>query len=774
MVKAQYDWQRIKTPDNQIVQKLSEGLSISPIIAQLLVERGITSLDEAQAFIQPSMQAIHDPHKLHDMDKAVNRIQQAIEQEERITVYGDYDADGITSTALMYEVLRDIGAKVDYYVPNRFRDGYGPNAEAYQRIIERGTTLIITVDNGVSGKAVIDPVVKQGVDVIVTDHHEMPEELPNAYAIVHPRYPGSDYPFTDLSGVGVAFKVAWALMDEFPEDFLDLVAIGEIADVVSVTDENRPLIMMGIQELRQGMRPGLHALVKEAGISEQSLTDQDIGFVIAPRLNALGRIADANQGVELLTTMDEDQASGLAKAVDQANSKRQELVAEIMSEAEEQVKQLDQSQPVLLVIGHDWHQGVLGIVASRLMDQTGKPTIVASANDDQSIAKGSGRSVDGFNLFTALDGHRDLMTSFGGHPAACGLSFDVENGEKLREVLNQEAKKQQFDGQQKQVLQIATAISPTEVNMQLYNQLVAVSPFGPGNEQPVFELSADQIADITTMGKDNSHLKFSVSQDQTKITIIAFGKGNLAPALKTAAASQVKLAVKLSVNEWRGKRTVQLMLEDISIDGPVILDQRTNKLSPRLFNEAGYYIAFDKKLRDNIQPHLPSGAALSPEEAETVDFTEQEVTLVDCPPSLTAFEKLFKADQAAPAQIRLLLFQPHSVYLSGMPVRNEFARLYRLVVGQPQIDLNRQLNRLSRQLNINAERLIFMLRVFSAAGFVTIKDGILKPVSDISKTDIKETSPYQRRVAQYQAEQVLLFSDSKALVKWILNCLSIH
>ncbi|MCI1975632.1 MAG: DHH family phosphoesterase, partial [Limosilactobacillus sp.] len=199
MVKAQYDWQRIKTPDNQIVQKLSEGLSISPIIAQLLVERGITSLDEAQAFIQPSMQAIHDPHKLHDMDKAVNRIQQAIEQEERITVYGDYDADGITSTALMYEVLRDIGAKVDYYVPNRFRDGYGPNAEAYQRIIERGTTLIITVDNGVSGKAVIDPVVKQGVDVIVTDHHEMPEELPNAYAIVHPRYPGSDYPFTDLS-----------------------------------------------------------------------------------------------------------------------------------------------------------------------------------------------------------------------------------------------------------------------------------------------------------------------------------------------------------------------------------------------------------------------------------------------------------------------------------------------------------------------------------------------------------------------------------------------
>lgn len=774
MVEAKYDWQRIAAPDKQIVEQLSQELGINPVIERLLAERGITTPEEAHSFIQPSMQAVHDPHQLHDMDKALERIQEAVAAGEQITVYGDYDADGITSTALMYEVLQDVGANVNYYVPNRFRDGYGPNAEAYQKIIDQGTKLIITVDNGVSGKAVIDPVVKQGIDVIVTDHHEMPEDLPDAYAIVHPRYPGSNYPFADLSGVGVAFKVAWALLDEFPEELLDLVAIGEIADVVSVSDENRPLIMMGIQELRQGMRPGLHALVKEAGISEQSLTDQDIGFVIAPRLNALGRIADANEGVELLTTLDEDRATKLAKAVEQANSKRQELVNEIMGEAQQQVDRLPQDQPVLLVVGHDWHQGVLGIVASRLMDQTGKPTIVASTNDDQKIAKGSGRSVDGFNLFAALDGHRDLMTSFGGHPAACGLSFETENSEKLRNVLLHEAENQHFDGQKKQPLKIAASISPAEVSMQLYNQLVSLSPFGPGNEQPVFELQPDQINSIVTMGKDNSHLKFMVGDQQSQVTVIAFGKGKLAAVLRAAMANQIKLAVKISINEWRGKRTVQLMLEDISIDSPVIIDQRTNKLNPQLFNEAGYYVAFDKKLRDNIQPHLPEGSALSPDEAAQTDFSAQRVTIVDCPSTLEEFEKLFSNDQQAPSMIRLLLFQPHSVYLSGMPVRDEFARLYRLVVRTTQIDLNRQLNQLSTRLKINAERLIFMLRVFSAAGFVTIKDGILKPVSDVNKTDIKETNPYQRRVAQYQAEQVLLFSDSKALAKWVLNCLNIH
>lgn len=251
------------------------------------------------------------------MKKAVERIQTAVESGDLITVYGDYDADGITSTAVMYEALLTVGANANYYVPNRFSDGYGPNTDAFNRLIDAGTQLIVTVDNGVSGNTAIAAANERNIDVVVTDHHELPQELPAAYAIVHPRYPGTDYPFGDLSGVGVAFKVAWALLDELPVELLDLVAIGEVADLVSVTGENRILISAGLQQLRTGSRAGLHELTKAAGLNETELNETNIGFGIAPRLNALGRMGDANPGVELLTTLDDEVAIDLAKQVEQ-------------------------------------------------------------------------------------------------------------------------------------------------------------------------------------------------------------------------------------------------------------------------------------------------------------------------------------------------------------------------------------------------------------------------------------------------------------------------
>ena len=319
MIDAKFKWELADNASSATVDNLEKELGISRILATLLAQQGIDSTEQAKKFFEPSIEEIHDPTLLHDMDKAVERIEQAVEKQEQITIYGDYDADGITSTSLMYETLLSIGANVNYYVPNRFTDGYGPNMDAYQRLIDNGTQLFITVDNGVSGKNVIDKVMEAGVDVVITDHHELPADLPNAVAIVHPRYPGSNYPFPDLSGVGVAFKVAWALTGEFPVEELDLVAIGEIADVVNVMDENHALISYGIQQLRQGMRPGLAALMKLADIKANNLTDQDIGFGIAPRLNALGRIADANDGVKLLTSLDENESQKLSKDVDHAN-----------------------------------------------------------------------------------------------------------------------------------------------------------------------------------------------------------------------------------------------------------------------------------------------------------------------------------------------------------------------------------------------------------------------------------------------------------------------
>lgn len=775
MIDAKFKWKLADSASSATVDNLEKELGISRILATLLAQQGIDSTEQAKKFFEPSMEEIHDPTLLHDMDKAVERIEQAVEKQEQITIYGDYDADGITSTSLMYETLLSVGANVNYYVPNRFTDGYGPNMDAYQRLIDNGTQLFITVDNGVSGKNVIDKVMAAGVDVVITDHHELPADLPNAVAIVHPRYPGSNYPFPDLSGVGVAFKVAWALTGEFPIEELDLVAIGEIADVVNVTDENHALISYGIQQLRQGMRPGLAALMKLADIKANNLTDQDIGFGIAPRLNALGRIADANDGVKLLTSLDENESQRLAKEVDQANKERQNLVAEIMKEAEKQANSsVNQQKKTLLIVGKGWHQGVLGIVASRIMNETGKPTIVASTDQNNpTLIKGSGRSVDSFNLFNALEAHRELFTTFGGHPAACGLSFDQGNIAPLQIALEEEASQQKFNPTVKQPLPIAMQLEPADVTQQLYNDIQRVAPFGPGNMEPVFELNNVKVVDVKTMGQEHQHLKFSIVSDKRNLTVVAFGQGNLATLL-SAPTGQVNLAVKVSLNEWRGKKSVQLMLEDLQINGTVIIDERTNKLTPQLFSSSDYYIVREPRLRENIAPHVAPGYTLSIEEAIKTDFSGQQVTLVDCPSSEEMLKRIFAGDEGEPATIRLLLYQRKSAYLAGLPTRNDFAQLYRFIYKQKELKWSMQAKAVSNQLKINMDRLNLMIQVFSEAGFVTIKDDVLKFNEPTNKTDLTQTKRYQKQLAQYKVEQQLLFNDAATVAKWLLEYLNLE
>ncbi|NMV54064.1 single-stranded-DNA-specific exonuclease RecJ [Lactobacillus reuteri] len=775
MIDAKFKWELADNASSLTVDNLEKELGISRILATLLAQQGIDSTEQAKKFFEPSMEEIHDPTLLHDMDKAVERIKQAVEKQEQITIYGDYDADGITSTSLMYETLLSIGANVNYYVPNRFTDGYGPNVDAYQRLVDNGTQLFITVDNGVSGKNVIDKVMAAGVDVIITDHHELPADLPNAVAIVHPRYPGSNYPFPDLSGVGVAFKVAWALTGEFPVEELDLVAIGEIADVVNVTDENHALISYGIQQLRQGMRPGLAALMKLADIKANNLTDQDIGFGIAPRLNALGRIADANDGVKLLTSLDENESQKLAKEVDQANKERQNLVAEIMKEAEKQANSsANQQKRTLLIVGKGWHQGVLGIVASRIMNETGKPTIVASTDQNNpTLIKGSGRSVDSFNLFNALEAHRELFTTFGGHPAACGLSFDQKNIVPLQIALEEEAVKQKFDPTVKQPLPIAMKLVPADVTQQLYNDIQQVAPFGPGNMEPVFELNNVKVVDVKTMGQEHQHLKFSIVSDKKNLTVVAFGQGNLATLL-SAPTGQINLAVKVSLNEWRGKKSVQLMLEDLQINGTVIIDERTNKLTPQLFSSSDYYIVREPRLRENIAPHVAPGYTLSIEEAIKTDFSGQQVTLVDCPSSEEMLKRIFAEDEGEPATIRLLLYQRKSAYLAGLPTRNDFAQLYRFIYRQKELKWPMQAKAVSNHLKINMDRLNLMIQVFSEVGFVTIKNDVLKFNEPTNKTDLTQTKRYQKQLAQYKVEQQLLFNDAATVAKWLLEYLNLE
>lgn len=774
MVNTRFKWKLAAQADPALVKRLAKDAQVSPVVAELLANRGYKQAADATAFLKADPQTIHDPHQLHDMDKAVDRIQEAIERGEQITIYGDYDADGITSTAVMYETLQAVGANVNYYIPNRFKDGYGPNADAYQRLIEQGTQLFVTVDNGVSGKDVIDPVMAQGVDVVITDHHEMPAELPKAVAIVHPQYPGSDYPFAGLSGVGVAFKLAWALTDEFPAELLDLVAIGEIADVVSVADENRALITMGLQELRQGLRPGLHALVKQAGLNEQRLTDQDIGFGIAPRLNALGRVSDAGVGVEILTTLDEQAGTQLAAQVEAANQQRRRLVDQVMTAASEQAQAPEnQDQPVLVLLGRGWHQGILGIVASRIREQTGKPTIIATTDQDGRVAKASGRSDDRFNLFTALDAHRDLMTSFGGHPAACGLSFEVDQLAALQAALRDEAAKQKFDWHEPAPLALAAQLTPQEVDEQLYDDLQKLAPFGPDNEEPIFEFSDVHPTNVKTMGKDNNHLKFSLLGKHADVAVVAFGWGADLQLFR-AQGGQVDIAAKVAINEWHGQRQVQLMLVDARVRGTMVLDERTTHLRPVHFQPAGEYVVYDERLRENVAPHVGADHALTPAAARQMDLAGKTVTLVDLPDSLDSFKGLFQNDTGAPAVIRLLLANRHSVYLAGLPSRADFAQVFKFLKRYPQLQWPGQQTAMSKYLKMNAERLNFVIQVFSEAGFVTIKDGILNLQPTSGKTDLKQTTRYQQQLARYQTEKTLLYDDAATVTQWILQCLKMN
>lgn len=767
-MEARYAWELSQNKDQQLAKELQEQCQLSPLLAQLLVQRGIDSVQAAKQYLDPQLAELHDPFELHDMQKAVDRIQAAVANGEKIVVYGDYDADGITSTAVMYETLDEVGAQVEFFIPNRFTDGYGPNLDEYQRLIDGGAQLIVTVDNGVSGAKEIEYANSRGVDVVITDHHELPAQLPEAAAIVHPKFPGSEYQGGDLSGVGVAFKTAWALTEEFPQEMLDLVAIGELADLVDVTGENRALITWGLKQLRQGMRPGLHQLVKLAKFNEDRLTDQDVGFGIAPRLNALGRIDDASEGVLLLTTMDDREGKEIAQEVENANQTRQQLVAKITDEALKQARSAENAdRSTLVLLGHEWHQGVLGIVASRVVEETGKPTIVASVNDGDEIAKGSGRSRDGFDLFMALQKHRDLMTAFGGHAQACGMSFTIDQVDELRQALEQEAVEQGLFEAGSAKLELAAELGPDDINEDLYDQLQCLAPFGPGNPEPVFAIHADRINNVKTMGKAQEHLKFELRGQKRSAAVVAFGKAELAPLL--LAGVPVTIAATVGINEWRGKRTAQLMLKDIQTQGTAILDQRTRQLLPSMFTETGYYVAFDQTLRENIAGHV-QGTVLSPQTAVKTDFKDQQVTIVDCPPSLEMLSSLWQ-NGGQPAMIRLLLWERNPVRF-GLPTRQQFAVLYRFLRQYPKIaNYRQQQPAMARSLQMPVEQLNWMITVFYEAKFVTINDGVLKLADHPDHVDLEQTKCYRQHVAHLQSDQVLLYSDTRTLRKYVADWL---
>lgn len=766
MKKSKYIW---KYPDHPVFSDEFKNLlnekAISPLIGKLLWQRGIQTAEQLEQFLSPTLESLHDPHLIYDMEKAVERIQQAVEQRERVLVYGDYDADGITSTTVMKEAIELIGGEVEYFLPNRFIHGYGPNLSVFKEKIEEGIQLIVTVDNGVAGHEAVAFAQEQGVDVIITDHHELPDQLPEAFAVIHPKHPKGTYPFPDLAGVGVAFKVASALLGDIPVEFLDLVAIGTIADLVSLTGENRALVQLGLKMIQTGDRIGLDALIQSAGLKKDELSEENIGFAIGPRLNALGRLGEAAPGVELMTTFDEEQAIEIAAFIEETNNERKSIVDTITTEA---FSMLNPEMPIHVLAKKGWHEGVLGIVAGRIMQDTGKPAIVLTIDEAGESAKGSGRSVSALNLYDALNEVRELFTHFGGHHMAAGMTLPVENIEKIREHLAAYVERNHLDLSQGQELIIDEVLTIEETTIPFINQLKLLAPFGTDNPMPSFAYKQVQAVQVRQIGAAQNHLKLQLTDGTATLDVIAFQMGKEA---KEFSDIPCNIAGKLSINEWNGNKKPQLMAEDYAIEELQLFDLRgkTNQ-QQEIPQQHTLFVYFQKesvKLIEQGVAHALQFVSTEQFISETQNLTIEQLVFVDCPDEITDMKQLVSEIEVS--RIYIMGISTDEAYLNGMGTREQFSKLYALIRKQESIDIRYKLKSVAQYLDIQEKLLIFMIQVFFDLGFVTIEDGVLRNVNNPENHPLTESDVYQKRLKKIKVEEFLLYSDRKTLLKWLLN-----
>lgn len=556
----------IADADKEKASVLSEKFNIDPFIAFLLVARGVDTELGFSDFLTSSFE-FSDPFNFKDMDIAVQRIEAAVEYEEKITVYGDYDCDGITSTALLVSLLRNMGAQVDYYIPSREKEGYGLNISAIDKIKESGTDLIITVDNGIASIDEAEYIAKLGMDLIVTDHHQLGSKLPRAVAVVNPHREENDISFRDICGVGVAFKLACALYgdtDDMLYQYADLAAIGTIADIMPLLNENRGFVKTGLELINASSRVGVAELKKAASGSERDFTSIDTAFLICPRINACGRVDDASKAVELLLCEDQNKAAFIANQLNMDNAHRQELEQEILNDVKRQIEEQPDlvNKRVIVIAGKGYHHGIVGIVASRVLEEYGKPTVIIGINEDGK-ARGSARSIEGFNMFEAVSYCSDVLQQFGGHPGAAGMGLDENNIAAFREKINEYAYNN-FDIMPAQTVNIDCKLSPFYLDLELAKSLSVLEPYGECNPRAVFALMGLTINSITSMG-NGKHIRLECIKKGRKIRIVKFGTA--ADEFPFKAGDKIDAAVRISENPYNGKMYLSVQAVDIRLNG---------------------------------------------------------------------------------------------------------------------------------------------------------------------------------------------------------------
>ncbi len=535
------------------------------LVSAVLASRGIGTAEEAAAFLEHEQRLTYSPFLMADMDKAVARVQQALAAHEKIAVFGDYDVDGITATCILVDYLQGRGADVLHYIPRRIEDGYGLSCDAIEGLYRRGARLLITVDCGITGVEEVDFANSLGMDVVITDHHECKETLPRAAAVVDPHRPDCPYPFKHLAGCGVALKLALALGGPDREEALfarycTLAAIGTVADVMQMSGENRTIVSRGLAVIEHSDFIGLQALLKEAGLAGREITSVQIGFVLAPRINAAGRMGAADKAADLLLCTDPEAADRMARELCALNRERQNVEQTIYSQAEEMIARLpDRDRSALVLESSRWHQGVVGIVASRLSEKYSRPSFMIHLNG--ATGKGSCRSWGGFNLFAALESCKDLLLGFGGHELAAGFTIEEGNIPAFRERMNDYARSFRGGEAPVSVLDVDVAIThPSAVTLEELEALSALEPYGSGNARPVFCLLGATLLRTQNVGQ-NRHLKLRLGKGSAQFDGIFFS--TVAEDCGCKAGDRVDAAFYLQVNEFRGSRTVQLQMVDL-------------------------------------------------------------------------------------------------------------------------------------------------------------------------------------------------------------------
>ena len=735
-----YNW-IYPTYDESFIKEV-ESYSISKNIAKILNARDIKDISSVKKIFSDEFVEGYDPYLMYDMQKAVDRINEAIDNEEKILVYGDYDADGITSTVLLVETLISLGANVSSYIPNRFEEGYGPNKEAFTKIINSGISLIITVDNGIAGVEEVELANELGCDVIITDHHKIQDIIPNAYAIIHPEHPEGDYPFKKLAGVGVAFKLAHALLEIFPDFLLDLVAIGTIADMVSITDENRIFVKQGLELLNEDPRIGLKMLLELSNINSK-IDEQTVGFYIAPKLNSIGRMDSAKLGLSFLMAEDAANARVLAEQIERFNIERKQVTEEIVKDVIDKIETSDKKNKNVIMISGDYHEGVLGIVASNIVEKYQKPVFIM--NSKEGILKGSARSIYDFNIYTAMNKISDLFIAFGGHTLAAGFSFDEVNLNKIEDFLDSEYENYKQNNELKSTKNIDIVTSLEEISYQFFNSLEDLKPYGMDFEKPTILIENSMVLNKTYFGSEKQYLRLTIADEVGNLECISFKDTSLFDKVKNNDI--IDLLCTLDKNNFNGRTKLQAHIIDINVKEFLFEDLR--------------FINYDISKIDNCCLKLSkniddrSNNFYLYKDINSIDSDFDNIYLLDIPNNKEFIEKIVRLK---PKKIYLICDEKQVLSDKYLIDKDRLIKLFNIILStnNKQINISQQLDKLLALLKTNVDSIKIMIQIFKELNLIAFKNNTIILNPNYKTVDLKKSESFVRMESIFEIEHILL------------------